>query len=158
MPHFEPKNTLQQDLFLLAKGHYSKPQVFVERLDVAKMIIGLHIGITDKHIALKDVLHWMLEEFVKTGVILTDKERLACFLKQPDEFLHFRDDKSYHAVMCQGLFDQLMRLRVRENDLWICAVPECEVDTRISAYIQTMSAVSEIRQVQEERYSNVKER
>lgn len=34
MPHFEPKNTLQQDLFLLAKGHYGKPQVLVERLDV----------------------------------------------------------------------------------------------------------------------------
>lgn len=136
MVRFEPVNTLQQDLFLLAKGQYDAvveaPEQRLDRLTAGRLIVALHIEMDYSYIALSHLLHWLLEEFVKTDILFTDRERLLRFLKEPVRFNIVRQINDYHERMCAGLLDELTLLKVREGDSWICAVPKCQADPNLA--------------------------
>jgi hypothetical protein len=105
--YFNPVNTLQQDLFLLAKNHYGNE---INRLRAAAIVVSQHQMISLEHIKADCVLHWLLKEFVEPGLILNNFFNLNRFLMDAGRFPN--KYSSYHATLVRGLLDEISMLRV----------------------------------------------
>lgn len=138
MAHQEPQNTLQQDLFLLAKGHYqSDTWPFVE---LAKRICAFHVLTAWSTFKLCDAAYWMMKEFVQTDIILKDKEKLCRFMLEHGKYhqlglltpFTLPTDMPYHEqyfrILIEDLLAEVRQLQVIENDEWLMPFPKPEVD------------------------------
>lgn len=101
----EPINTLQADLLLVIKNHYGYE---IPRLLAASIVCSQHVSVNLEHWDMGATLHWLLEEFVKPGLILTNPSEFNDFLRNagrmPDDFM------TYHATVATGLMDVISRL------------------------------------------------
>lgn len=144
------KNTLQQDLFLLAKGDYGRAvnlvETEVDRLTAAKLIVAAHVAIPPEYVTTDVLLYWLLEEFVRKDVLLKSREQLINFMREPVELNAVRGIVLYDVKVCVGLLDLICRMRIREGGVWICAVPECEMDETIIRILRSGDAIAKERE------------
>ncbi len=66
----ETQNTLQQDLLLLAKNHYTK-DLDIDPVIAARAVIAHHIAVPVESVSLRDIAFWLLKEFADPGIILS---------------------------------------------------------------------------------------
>ena len=101
----EPINTLQADLLLVAKSHYGYE---IPRLLAASIVCSQHVFVNLEHWDMGATLHWLLEEFVKPGLILTTPTEFTDFLRgagrMPNDFM------TYQATVATGLMDAISQL------------------------------------------------
>lgn len=120
-PETKPQNTLQQDLFLLAKSGYQ--ETGLDASDAARMICCYHILIAGEYMHPKDTNYWLLKEFVNSEIILADRNRFTMFMldlnrghfgwKKLESGDGFRE---YHYNLTHGLIDTLRTTQVRDGD------------------------------------------
>jgi hypothetical protein len=84
MSRQEPKNTLQQDLFLLAKNHYKSDTL--TKLDMAKRICAFHILMERSYFKTRDLIFWLMKEFVEAELILVSREKLTRFVLEHGKY------------------------------------------------------------------------
>lgn len=132
LEYFKPQNTLQQDLFLLAKNHYGYE---VGRLKGAAILISQHVVVALDYIKQEAVLHWLLKEFVEPGLIMQKFDRMSRTLMEAGRWPHTH--QSYYATLIVALLDEVMRLRVRSDDgtnLMPFEIPE--IDPRMAKLLK----------------------
>ena len=78
--YFKSQNTIQEDLFLLAKGHYKTQNI--ERLTALRLILAVHVTGMD-YIRDRDLLHWLLSSFYNPGIILPRREDVHRLMVNP---------------------------------------------------------------------------
>jgi hypothetical protein len=93
-------NTLQQDLFWLAKKQYHTYQL--TRIEVAKVICTYH-NYTDCEVEVKDIVNALINEFVVKDVVLSGRFTLCRFLAYQSRTSHEKMD--YHEELCERLFN-----------------------------------------------------
>lgn len=116
------QNTLQQDLFLLAKSGYQNTGL--DAADAASLICAYHVLIPGRYMRAKDTSYWLLKEFVESGIILSEPGRMNSFLLDLNTgFFGWKklgDGKNgfaeYHYNLTHGLLGVLRTTRVRDGD------------------------------------------
>lgn len=77
-------NTLQADLMLAAKAHYAD-QV-LDRLEAARLIAAVHIGMHPEHFPMQALSYWLLKEFVESKVLFKTPDKLFRFLLDFEQY------------------------------------------------------------------------
>jgi hypothetical protein len=129
-------NTLQQDLFWMAKNLYKSGTL--TRLESMKVICTYHLHAVAETITAKIVADILISSFVVPEIILPGRQALARFLANTQATVPYAGD--YHEVLCQRLFDQLITALTAPS---IAQKPL--VDSVLQALLDTQSAIKDIR-------------
>lgn len=136
LDNFEPTrtrstNTLQQDLFLLAKGHYTTHQL--DRFTAIKLILGVHV-IAAKYIRDRDIIFLLMKEFYVPGIIMKNREDVIDILMNPGSIHnHSTPRPSKDELIIHDLMDRVSVLRVFEDGKWLMPFERSEPDPNVQA-------------------------
>ena len=86
-----PRNTLQQDFFLLAKQRYKLPRG-MDLTEAARRLVSRHVCIELEYVGTSTVIFWLLREFVDTGILFNlqyTHRSLGRFLTELGEPIHW---------------------------------------------------------------------
>lgn len=116
-----PQNTLQQDLLLIAKNRY---QMTLSKVEAVRVAVAYHILMAQGSIKLNDASYWLLKEYVHTGLILDNHDKLARFLidfgRTPSGWYPSPEGygpvEQYHVNLIMHLLDQIRYIPVYEGD------------------------------------------
>lgn len=147
MSRQEPKNTLQQDLFLVAKSHYKSESL--SRIDMAKRICAVHILSEWSYFKTQDVAYWLMKEFVEAELILTNRLKLTTFMMehgkyaldlggnplQPKANVSYREQ--YMEILVNELLSQISLMPVLRDGEWSMPFDKPEVDPYIQGLLDT---------------------
>lgn len=107
------QNTLQQDLFLLAKLNY--PHRFNDPVKTAGIICGQHI--LHRPLTAEETAFWFLKEFVENGILFQTPVQFAEFLSKLWEHEKYAEQpRSYHEVLVSRLMSQIAQTKVTKAD------------------------------------------
>lgn len=127
MSRQEPKNTLQQDLMLLAKNHYHNGEM--SKIDMAKRICAFHILADWSYFKSQDVCFWLLKEFFDAGLILETKEKITRFIMEHGKWAP--KDQAYYDTVIEDLLSQIAHTQARKDGVWCLPFPEPQIDPYI---------------------------
>lgn len=120
-------NTLQQDLFLIAKNRYGE---HFDRAEAARIACAHHILHAHALMSHKDTIFWVMKEFVHTGIILNTTERLTSFMLDLGKFsVMFGQGasenwvKTYHLELLNGLLSEIATTQVYKDDVNLMPFP-----------------------------------
>lgn len=137
----DPQNSLVQDLFLLAKGYYV-PNRF-DQVRLARYICGYHVLVEGRLMEPKDVNYWLLKEFVQSGIILKDPDRLTHFMLDLNHgYFGWTERKDlsgkleYQYNLTTGLLGVICTTQVREGDTNLMPFPLPEVDPKLVTLLE----------------------
>lgn len=145
-----PKNTLQQDLALVAKNHYDAPLLF--KSQQARLVCAYHVLMEASHMKMKHVAGWLLKEFVEPGVILKEREQLARFMLEHGKYnvnIFGNVDsappgtayiESYFDLLVEDLLAEVMRTQVYKDGEYLLSFPWAPVDPDLLNYLRQQSA------------------
>jgi len=141
MARQEPKNTLQQDLMLLAKNHYDSK---LSKVDMARRICAFHVLSDWSYFKLRDVAYWLMKEFVEPELILTDRNKLIQFMMGHGKYQLTITGQPYDAkpdatyaqqyfeMLINDLLSEIAHMPVLKNDVWCLPFDKPEVDPYIT--------------------------
>jgi hypothetical protein len=134
---FEPQNTLQQDLFLLAKNHYSFD---IGHLVATALICALHIRVPLECWEHKSTVFWLHELFVKQNLILSDDDdsKLQRLLLNSGNF-PFAHHSFYGTLVC-SLLEEVRRIKPSSIDKELkTLVPLPQKDPNMVALLERLA-------------------
>lgn len=114
------QNTLQQDLFLLAKLHY--PHRFNDPVMTAGIICGHHILHRPRRrdgfsLTAEETAFWFLKEFVENGILFQTPVQFAEFLSKLWEHEQYAEQpRTYHEVLVSRLMSTIALTKVTKDD------------------------------------------
>jgi hypothetical protein len=107
------QNTLQQDLFLLAKMNY--PVRFDNPVKTAGIICGYHI--LHRPLTAEETAFWFLKEFVENGILFQTPAQFAEFLSKLWEHEQYAEQpRTYHEVLVSRLMSTITQTKVTKDD------------------------------------------
>ena len=138
---FIPQNTLQQDLFLVAKGQYQSNRG-LHRSEIARQVCAAHILHDIDRMDLHSTLHWVTREFITHGVILTKPQDVTRFILElgtnspitsamiPAEIKeHYNPRMSYLFLAIEELLNIVRYLRMADSaGNWLLPFERPELD------------------------------
>lgn len=142
MSRQQPKNTLQQDLMLLAKNHYESKTL--SKVDMVRRICAFHVLSDWSYFKLRDVAHWLMKEFVEPSLILGDREKLIRFMMSHGKYQLTIDGQPYDAkpgatyaqhyfeMLVNDLLSEIAHMQVIKDGQWLMPFPQPEVDPYIT--------------------------
>lgn len=86
-----PRNTLQQDFFLLAKQHYKQPPT-MDLTEAARRLVARHVCVELEFVGTNTVIFWLLKEFVDSGILFNTEythRSLGRFITELGEPAHW---------------------------------------------------------------------
>ena len=137
----KPLNTLQQDLFWLAKKNYTTGTL--TRLEAAKVVCSYHALVPSDAISIRNVVGYLIDEFVLSETILKDRDDICRFLANTQDEHLVKGD--YHEVLCERLFDRLYTRRTLAKGVWQMSFEQPVVDPFLQAIFNAESAIKDIR-------------
>lgn len=145
-----PQNTLQQDLFLLAKSHYRTENRSRSGAQLARVICAYHVVHDVASMSYDATLHWVLKEFVESGLILQNPGEVSkffiglvseCGMFDLTQQLQGQPPVAAQrkALVAELLINQLlskvMTIPVRREGEWMMSFPEPKVDEQLRDFI-----------------------
>lgn len=151
--YFKSQNTIQEDLFLLAKGHYKTQNI--ERLTALRLILAVHVTGMD-YIRDRDLLHWLLSSFYNPGIILPRREDVHRLMVNPGSIhTHLQRRYTKEQLMIFEILNQVSTLQVRakpapaepvtqtvdvEGYVWLLPFPHPKIDPKMQSLFDSYAA------------------
>lgn len=135
-PPFRPVNTIQQDLFLLTKGHYRTGDI--DRITTVKLILTPHVANLE-HLRTRDVMFWVAKEFYVPGIILPNREDVLSLLINPASIhTHGRQKLEFEELVIYEMLDRVSTLTCFRDDVWLLPferpLPDVKMQALFDAY------------------------
>ena len=128
-PSFRAANTIQDDIFLLAKNHYKAREI--DRITAIKLILSVHV-VGLEFLKLRDVLHWLLTEFYVKEVVLTTRDQIIDLITNPGSIHRYGPIKpSYEELMIHDIMDRIATKQVYDNGALLMNFEVPKVDPKM---------------------------
>ena len=133
---FRPVNTIQQDLFMLAKSHYKGDHI--DRITSVKLILTPHVANLE-HLRTRDVMFWVAKGFYVPGIILPNREDVLSLLINPASIhTHGRQKLEFEELVIYEMLDRVSTLTCFRDDVWLLPferpVPDPNMQALFDAY------------------------
>lgn len=126
---FRPVNTIQQDLFMLANGHYKCD--FIDPITSVKLVLDPHVT-NIEYLRTRDVMYWMAKEFYIPGIILPNREDLLSLLINPAGIhTHGRQQLDYEELVIYEMLDRIWALTCFKDNVWLLPFERPQPDPNI---------------------------
>jgi len=141
-----PANTRQQDLFLLAKGHYDVKDH--PRAEAARLVVGIHNLHEPATMSWQSAAICTVNDLVG-GVLQLEGSALNRFLIEMgpsvlDGMLgtgnKFEQPGGYYHVLLDHVLSEVCRVQVIKGDRWLMHFPRPDVDPTILKFLQAYKA------------------
>lgn len=140
-----PINTRQQDLFLLAKGHYDVAGL--PRAEAARLVIGIHNLYEPTQMSWQSAAICTVHDLVGS-VLRLEGDALNRFLIEMgpsvlDGMLgtanKFEQPGGYYRVLIENVLSEACRAKVLQEGSWLMDFPKPEVDQTIFGFLKMLS-------------------